>query len=241
MHPLNKLFALNKGRGKFRMEAAEDSATVYLYDVIVDTDADAEWWGGVSAQAFVKAFAAMTAPVVHLRINSPGGSVFAGRAMEQAVREYKGTVIAHVDGYAASAATMPLMAASEVEIAPGGMIMIHKAWTIAMGNSDDLMQTADLLDKIDGTLVKTYAARTGAAESDVSAWMAAETWLTSEEAVERGFADRISEAAPKDRIEWDLSAYVRAPAPAAEDPPPPAHEDPDRAAMLRALDLKTRI
>jgi ATP-dependent Clp protease protease subunit len=114
----------------------------------------------VSLQAFAKAIAGMTGDV-HLRINSPGGDVFAGIAMAQLIREYKGgQVIAHVDGYAASAASLLALAAQQnASWRRQSMLMIHSAWTIAIGNSEELLETAALLDKIDGQLAEGYAAK----------------------------------------------------------------------------------
>jgi ATP-dependent Clp protease, protease subunit len=207
MNPILKLLANNRGRGFFRSEANAEEATIYVYDVIV-SDA---YFGGVAAEAFVKELATITAPLIHLRINSPGGDVFAARAMEQALREHKSKVVAHIDGYAASAASFLAMAADEIEIAPGGFFMIHKAWTFALGNSEDLLQTAALLEKIDESLVKTYAERTGAEEQQIRDWLVAETWFTADEAVEHGFADRVATGEKKASAAWDMSAYQKAP------------------------------
>lgn len=218
MKPLLQLLADNRGRGFFRAEKSGDEATLYVYDVIVADD----FWGGVSAQAFVKELAAIKAPTIHLRINSPGGDVFAARAMEQAVREHPSNIIAHIDGYAASAASYFALAADEVQIAEGGFFMIHKAWTVAFGNADDLMDMAALLEKVDGSLIATYARETGQSAEQIGEWMAAETWFNAEEAVEHGFADKIAEAAPKAKAAWNLSAYAHAPKPAEEPSPIPA-------------------
>lgn len=214
MHPLQKLMIANRKRGFFRAEAAEggEEATIYLYDQIVSDELTAEWWGGVAPQSFVKELLAIDAPVIHLRINSPGGDVFAGRVMEQAIREHKSKVIAHIDGYAASAASYVALAADEVVIAPGGMFMIHKAWSVGWGNSADLMHLANLLDKIDGTLADTYVRETKNERQQILDWMAAETWFTADEAVEHGFADSIAEASKAAaQVKFDLSAYANAP------------------------------
>lgn len=257
MHPMLKLLADNRRLGTFRAEESGDSATIYLYDAIVDSDLEAEWWGGVSPQRFAEQLAAIKASTIHLRVNSPGGSVFAARAMEQALREHSATVIAHIDGLAASAASFLVTAADEIVMAPGAMIMIHKAWTIAWGNSDDLVATAGLLEQIDGTLVRTYEARTGQSADDIAEWMRAETWFDAPRAVELGFADREAGAEQGDAesasarakarsqaATWNLSAYKNAPhtprdrssspAPAA---PPPAGGGAsfDTAAALRRL------
>jgi ATP-dependent Clp protease protease subunit len=157
---LRQLFSANAKRGTFRAKADAGGNVIELYDVIVSSEDDAAWFGGVSLQAFRQALAGMTG-TVHLRINSPGGDVFAGIAMAQLMREYKGEIICHVDGYAASAASLVAIAGAKCIMAPGSMLMIHKAWTFAIGNSDDLLETADLLDKIDGQLAETYASKTG--------------------------------------------------------------------------------
>jgi len=238
MKLLAKLLADNRAapmrRFEVKAEASSDAVDVFLYDAIVDDRATAEFWGGVAPETFVKALAEIKAGTINLRINSPGGSVFGARAIEQALREHPARVVAHVDGLAASAATFVAMAADEIVMNKGALFMVHKAWTIAFGNSDDLLATADLLDKIDGTLVQTYADRTGQKADKVAEWMAAETWFTAQEAVDAGFADRIAETAPKAQTAaWNLTAYGRAPqmAPAAEHT-----ASVDAAALLRRLD-----
>ena len=245
---LMRLLARNRGRGQFEIKSAADGkeATVYLYDAIVATEEEAEWYGGVSAQSFVKQLAGLEADTIHLRINSPGGSVFAGRAMETALRQHSAKVIVYVDGLAASAASFVAMAGDEIEMAQGAFLMIHKAWSMAWGNSDELRKEADLLDKVDGSLAKTYHDRTGLPEDELAEMMAAETWLDADEAVAKGFADRVAEGnAAQNR--WDLSAYQNAPAtPAADNPPAPAAKgeppaepepQPDRAALARAAQV----
>ncbi len=212
---LNKLYADNRQASarRFEVVAKDDSADVeiFLYDHIVSSEEEAEWWGGVAPESFVKAvYAVDSKATIHLRVNSPGGSVFAARAMEQALRGHKGKVIVHIDGLAASAATFIAMAGDEVVMAKGAMFMIHKAWTGMWGNSEDLRKEADLLDKIDGTLAETYADKTGKGQDEISAWMAAETWFTAQEALDAGFADSIAEQDAKASA-WNLSAYANAP------------------------------
>ena len=243
MKPLLKLLADNRKRGQFRAEAAADEATLYLYDAIVSDAAEAEWFGGVDPLTFAQTLAGITAPVIHLRINSPGGDVFAAQAIAQALREHPAKVIAHIDGYAASAATEVAVAADEVIMAPGAMYMIHNAWTIAWGNKNDLIDTAALLEKVDGTLAAGYAARTGQGIEQVRAWMDAETWFTAQEAVDAGFADSVAEAKVKASAHWNLSAYAHAPAPAAEPaepavPPAPTFTNTDH--LRRRLSLVAR-
>lgn len=235
---LLNLFARNAKKGQFRAEATAEESTIYLYDVIVSSKADAEWWGGVDAETFVQTLRGMSGDVA-IRINSPGGDVFAARAMAQAIRDYPGNVTAYVDGYAASAASFITSVSNKVVVSQGGMIMIHKAWSIAMGNADDFRATAALLEKIDGTIVETYAAaaqRRGIAPADFAALMAAETWLTGAEAIELGLADELaSDPAPSAAVQWDLSAYDNAPAVAAIAPTPRADVTADMSARQAQL------
>lgn len=243
MHPMLKLLADNRGAARrFEIQAAADEATVYLYDVIVSDELTAEWLGGVAPQPFIEALRALQAPVINLRINSPGGDVFAARAIEQALREHPSTIVVHVDGYAASAATLVTMAADEVRMAPGAMLMIHNSWSAAYGNSQDMLDMASLLEKVDGTIVDTYVARTGQTPAQVRDWMAAETWFTAEEAVAAKFADRLSETAGA-QAAWNLAVYAKAPAapapaPVAVSPETPARSHTDHEHRRRGLALR---
>lgn len=234
MNQLLRLYADNRKVPDRRFVVSnktDKQAEVYLYDAIVDSDLEAEWFGGVAPKSFVQAIKDIDADVIHLRVNSPGGSVFAARAMEQALRDHKAKVVAHIDGVAASAASFLVMAADEIVMAPGALMMIHKAWTISMGNADDLIQTAGLLEKIDNTLAATYSERSGQDADKIMSMMEAETWFTAQEAVDAGFADSISESV-KARQSWNLSAYEKAP---AQPEPKPANV----AALLRRLDVAT--
>lgn len=247
MKHLLKLLADNRQAPAKRFEvlAKGEEAEVFLYDAIVSTEAEAEWFGGVAPESFVKALRGIDAKTINLRINSPGGSVFAARAIEQALRDHPAKVVAHIDGLAASAATFIAMAADEIVMGSGALFMIHKAWTGMYGNADDMRAEADLLDKIDGTLADTYATRTGKNADEVAAWMAAETWFTADEAVAAGFADRVAESAGA-KSEWNLSAYAKAPArteePVIEQDSRPEQAAPqsrqaDAGALLRRLEV----
>ena len=197
-----------------RAETGDDSATIYLHGII------GGWWGDIDETAFIKALNEITAETIHLRIDSPGGDVFAARSMMTAIAQHKAKVIAHVDGLAASAATGICMACDEVEITAGAGFMIHNAWTIAIGNKTDMHKTGDLLDKIDAGLTDDYARRTGKSNDEIAAWMDEETWFTADEAVEHGFADRKVDVVKKRTSNtWNLSAYKNAPKALAEPNP----------------------
>jgi ATP-dependent Clp protease, protease subunit len=206
MTPQIKMRLANKGRGDFR---AEDN-TIWLYDAIASDEDEAMWFGGVSPRDFIAALARTTGPVT-LRINSPGGSVFGAQAMVAAMRDHGQPITARVDSLAASAASVIAAECAECEMVPGSMMMIHKAWGLAVGNSDDMLATAELLEKIDGQIAAAYSRRAGD-DKDWAAMMAAETWFTAEEALGVGLVSRVAdENKQRPANRWDLSAFAKAP------------------------------
>lgn len=225
-----------------RAEGSTD-ATLYIYDVI-----DA-WWGVAAAQIAPAVAALDPSVTLHLRINSPGGDVFEGRAIRTAVQQFRGKTIAHIDGLAASAATTIADAADEVEITEGGFYMIHNGWTFAMGNKHEMRKNADLLDKVDAAIVNDYARRTGIDVAQLVQWMDAETWFSAAEAIEHGFANRLAalpdkgEGGPENASnrKWNLSAFDKTPqallAPPAADPP----AEPDYAAFRAHAERRMRL
>jgi ATP-dependent Clp protease protease subunit len=208
---------------------AGDEATVYLYDVI-----DPYW--GIGADEFVRELSAISAGTIHLRINSPGGDVFDGRAIATAVAQHPSHVVAHIDGLAASAASYVAIAADAVRIADGAMVMVHNAWTLAFGNKTDLRGLADVLEKIDGTIAADYARKTGKSLDEIVAWMDAETWFTAAEALDAGLVDAIDAITPSDpdarANAWNLSAFANAPKLPPQPAPDVAHEQRRRLAAL---------
>lgn len=224
MHQLYRLIRANAGRGQpFRAEGNR----LIIYDAIVASDSDAAWLGGISAETVARQIRSMSGDL-ELRINSPGGDVFAARAIEAAMREHPGKITAYVDGVAASAASLLAVSASETVMAPGAMMMIHEAWTIALGNKGDFLATAALLEKIDATIVETYQAKAGGDPAEWAALMASETWYTGAEAVEAGLADRLAQdkAAPA-QAAWDLSVYDNAPAGQVQAQAPASVQEPE--------------
>jgi ATP-dependent Clp protease protease subunit len=214
MKKLLQLLATN-ARADAAPAIRAEAGAVYVYDVI-----DRDW--GASAKALVEALASMKGQPVALHINSPGGDVFEARAMVAAIRAHGAPVTTYIDGLAASAATYLALAGDKVHINDGGLFMVHNSWTLAWGNKHEMRTTADLLDKIDGTIAADYARKTGAGVEQIASWMDAETWFTAEEAKAAGFVDEITGAAGdanKAASRWNLSAYANAPK--AADPPQP--------------------
>lgn len=128
---------------------------------------------------------------VELEINSPGGYVDAGSEIYTALKEYQGQVIAKITGQACSAASWIALAADRVEMSPTAQMMIHRASTMSIGNSDDLASDLNALNSLDKSFVDLYSQRTGLDAQEVYRLMCNTTWMNAKEAVDKGFADEI--------------------------------------------------
>lgn len=187
---------------------ADDEVDVYIYGDIVSNG----WFEtDVEAQRFVKEFAAIEASRINVRVNSFGGEVFAAVAIHGAIQRHPAEVIAHIDGVAASAASVIVLAADQVRIAQGAFYMIHNGWGWAMGNKDEIRRYADLLEKTDGVITDYYERKSGQPREQIEEWMNAETWFTADEAFEAGFVDAVEDAEPV-QAKGDLSRFKRVPA-----------------------------
>jgi len=164
---------------------------LWLYGEISDTT----WWGDeVTPQTFTEDLKNLgDIKDLDVFIFSPGGDVFAGFAIYNILNRFEGNITVHVDGLAASIATVIAMAGDKIVIPENASFMIHNAWTFAAGNKNDLREMADQLEMIDGQIVDIYATRTGKDKDEIIALMDAETWMTGAEAVENGFADELIE------------------------------------------------
>ncbi|MEZ0147962.1 MAG: head maturation protease, ClpP-related [Candidatus Reddybacter sp.] len=233
MQKLLQLIVENKDNKpkQLRAEDTGDRGQIWLYDVIDP------WWG-VSAESISKALDGFDGKPVDLYINSPGGDVFEGRAMQTRLKAYSGEVTAHIDGIAASAATTVALGADKRVIADGAFFMVHNSWTIAFGNKSEMRKTADLLEQIDNAIGADYATATGESRDTITAWMDDETWFDAQAALDKGFANSIftgdDDEAAKNRATWNLSAYGNVPKALTDKPP---KQEYDRAHMQRYVDM----
>jgi ATP-dependent protease ClpP protease subunit len=222
----------------FRIKnVSTDEAEILLYDEV------GGW--GTYADDFVAELKAITAPKIRLRVNSPGGSVFEGLAVANALRSHPSEVTVQVDGIAASIASVIAMAADRVVVQPQAMLMLHDAAGVCLGNAQDMIEMASLLDKISDNIAGAYAEKAGGTAEDWRQVMVKETWYTAEEAVEAGLADEMlsgrkqhaapEEAEPEMR-QFDFAAYGYA-GPARPDAPKPAPaaSEPALTADIRSL------
>lgn len=162
-----------------------------------------------------------------VRINSPGGDVFAGVAIMNSLKDHDGEITIIVDGLAASIASVIAMAGDKIIMNTGSMMMIHNAWSFAVGDSKEMRKVADQLDKIGESLKSVYSDRTGLDTETLSEMLDAETWMTADEAVEMGFADEAIEGKTK------LSAMVKNVMKLTQDV--------QNAVMQPAMSMKTKL
>lgn len=203
MKKIMQLYLDNVGRARPANKSSNEAA-IYIYDII-----DPYW--GVSAKSIASAIAqAGNAETLHIYINSPGGDVFESRAIMAELRRFGGKTVAHIDSLCASAATSIAIACNEIEMSAGAFFMIHNASCLAWGDKGALRETADLLEKIEGSIIADYTGKTGKTDEEVVAWMDAETWFSADEAMENGFIDRIASTAKANNT-WNLAAFDKAP------------------------------
>lgn len=182
---------------------------IWLYDEVGEG-----FFGGMSAKQFNDELNKLgKVDTVNLHINSPGGSVFDGVAIYNALARHPARIVVDIDGVAASIASIVAMAGDEINIAANAMMMIHDPSGIVRGGADEMRKTADILDQVKGVIADTYARRTGQALSAIEKWMADETWFTAEDALSNGFANNVT---AEQKIAachgFDFSNFKRAPA-----------------------------
>lgn len=187
-------------------KAESSAAKVYIYDAIGG-------WFGIDAAQLVRDIAALDVDEIELHLNSPGGSVFDGMAIYNALRQHRATVSAVVDGLAASMASIIALAGDTVTMSRGSFLMIHDASGICLGNAGDMTEMAAILDKLSGSMAAIYAQKTGKTVDEMRDVMRAETWYTAAEAVTAGLADSVDGEADKEATaRFDLSIFAHVPA-----------------------------
>lgn len=157
------------------------------------------WWGDEVTPDLFREELKQHAGDLTVVINSPGGDVFAGLAIYNALVNHNGNVTVRVDGLAASIASVIAMAGDKIIMSPGSMIMIHRPSVYAAGTVDDMEKARDVLLKIEEGITPIYAKRTGLSDEKITELLEAETWMLADKAVELGFADEVSEAPEKQK------------------------------------------
>lgn len=201
------------GRDWFRIaNAAGRTAEVLIFDYI--------GFFGVKAEAFVREVAALDVDDITVRINSPGGSVFDGWAIYNALQSHPAKVTTIVEGLAASAASFIAQAGDRRIMRKASQMMIHNAWGVCQGPASDMREMADNLERLSATIAGIYASRSGGPQAPWIEAMNDETWFSPDEAVAAGLADAVDDPAKDDATtnHFDLSIFNYAGRPNAPAP-----------------------
>lgn len=187
----------------FKVQAISDDETeIMIYDVI--------GWPFISADDFVRALAGITAKTVTVRINSPGGDVFDGMAIFNALKTYNGKVVTRIEGIAASMASVIALAGKEVQAYANTMYMIHEPYAFTAGNQYSLRELADILEKMSGQMIDIYSSNASPGKREIAQMMKDEAWLTAKEAKEKGFIDTVLDGKGA-KAQFDLSMFSNVP------------------------------
>lgn len=177
---------------KFIENEEHDEADLFIYGDIVDMS----WWDDdVSANNIRKQLNETEAKTIHVHINSLGGDTFTGVAIYNLLREKSKTskIITYVDSIAASAASVIAMAGDKIVMPSNTIMMIHNCWTLSVGNAKELRKVASDMDKIMDAVIQCYLSKINISEDELRTLLDEETYLTAQEALEKGFCDEILE------------------------------------------------
>jgi ATP-dependent Clp protease protease subunit len=183
--------ALEKWDTNIHAAQADDDATINIYSTIGE---DYFTGDGMTPKIVSAILRKNKGRAITVNINSPGGSFFDGVAIYNLLRDHDADINVRVIGLAASAASIVAMAGDSIEVAESGFVMIHNAWTIAMGNKNDMQEVSEMLATFDVSMAGVYSKQTGISEKEIAKMMDAETWISGPDAVDRGFATALLKA-----------------------------------------------
>lgn len=163
---------------------------------------------GLDADAFAKTLAKIPQKErLTIYVDSPGGVAFTGISIHNQISRWAGDVHVIVDGLAASAASLLIMAADHIEMAAGAFMMIHAPWTFAVGSAADLRKAIEVLEGLQKSYVSIYSGRSKLPEDEISAMLDNETWLDGSDAVMHGFADAYVETKNSSKAYVDVAPF----------------------------------
>jgi ATP-dependent Clp protease protease subunit len=179
-----------KAKKFWNMKRANKTGEIYIYGDIVSYKWDDS---DVTAKSFKDDLDALgDIDTLNIYINSAGGSVFQGQAIYSILKRHKAHKNVYIDGIAASIASVIAMAGDAIFMPKNAMVMIHRPWTIAIGNVDDMLAAAEALEKIGIAIKATYMERFKESEDKLQELLDAETWLTADECLEYGLCDEVT-------------------------------------------------
>ena len=181
-----------------------------VYEIIVEGVISGEVWFGdeFTPDMVREEIAKANGNPIRIIINSPGGEVFAGAAIYNALLQYQGRKTVRVDGVAASMASVIAMVGDEIYMSPGSTMMVHRPMTGVYGNVKDMQQAIKVLEALEETLLPIYEERTGLSREEVFKLLDEETWMSPEKAIELGFADKLEEDTEKSGVFDKIKAML---------------------------------
>jgi len=214
-----------------KADGDDSSADIFIFDYI-------GYWD-ISARKFINELKDLDVDRINLHINSPGGLVFDGIAIQNSLKHHKADVTVFIDGLAASIASIIALAGDEVRIADNAYVMIHNPASIVWGEAKDMLKEAEVLNKIADGIAGDYSRKMGVTPEAARELMDEETWWLGQEAVDAGFADATF-AGTAAAARFDIQR-VSAKAPAAvlerfsdmNSPPPGGPTQPEEAPMAK--------
>lgn len=172
----------------FAMVQENNEASINIYGDITSW----EWFeSDVSSYTLSKQIENLDVDTIHVYINSYGGEVAEGLAIYNALKRHKAKVITYCDGFACSISSVIFMAGDERIMSIASLLMIHNAWTRASGNANELRKQADDLDVITQASINAYMASINITEEELKNMLDAETWISPQDALDKGFATNI--------------------------------------------------
>ncbi|RHW38760.1 Clp protease ClpP [Lysinibacillus yapensis] len=149
------------------------------------------FYSATSAQDVRDALQDVSSSTIRVKLNSGGGDADQGIEIYNYLKDLDKYVIVEVTSLAASAASIIAMGADEIIMRTGSRMMVHEASTFAWGTKQDIQKTLNALETYDESIISIYEEKTGNSRSEIKKLIEAETWMTAEQAVEKGFADRV--------------------------------------------------
>jgi ATP-dependent Clp protease protease subunit len=222
----------------YQLKVKDDNAELFIYG---DIASDAFKWAetDVSANDIINKLQGVNAKNIDVYINSYGGEVSQGLAIYNALKRHNAKVTTYVDGFACSIASVIAMAGDVRKMYDNSLLMIHNAWTVAQGNAAELEKAAEDLKVINEATKKAYLEVINISESELTALLDAETWLTAEQAVEMGFATEVIAAKKPVKASASAQDVIYNMITKAAEQPPETEEEPEEEQPAQETDVES--
>lgn len=184
----------------YQMLRSEDEQNT---DLVIHGDIASYKWedSDVGSYDLAQELSSINTPKLTVRINSYGGEVSQGLGIYNLLKSFKGEVITINDGFACSAASVIFLAGSKRIMPKSSLLMIHNAWTMAYGDSNEMRKTAEMLEKVTLPSIEIYKQSSNLTENEIKKMLDEETWISADEALAYGFATQVTEDEPKQSLE----------------------------------------